>query len=243
MELVGNNIPKLSSSYDFSNQNGDLNYLTKTSAVFSSNIEGNSLNINSYMNYKLNKNKTGNNKKEIEEIDTLISAYKLAQKTPLNENTLLECHRILSNTLLIKSKRGKYRQETVAVFGKSGLVYMAIEPEFVKGEMKILFDDINTLINTSLSADEVFYHAALIHLKFVQIHPFMDGNGRAARLLEKWFVSEKLGSKFWKLTSEDYYKTHQQTYYTNINLGVNYYELDFDICINFLCMLANSLKP
>jgi Fic family protein len=33
----------------------------------------------------------------------------------------------------------------------------------------------------------------LIHLRLAQIHPFRDGNGRAARLIEKWFVAEKLG--------------------------------------------------
>ncbi|HOG19956.1 MAG TPA: hypothetical protein PKW37_05895 [Salinivirgaceae bacterium] len=41
-----------------------------------------------------------------------------------------------AKTLLIKSKREEYRIEQVGVFGKSGLTYMAIEPEFVKQEMK-----------------------------------------------------------------------------------------------------------
>jgi len=38
-----------------------------------------------------------------------------------------------------------------------------------------------------LTDSELFF-AALIHLVFVKIHPFDDGNGRAARLLEKWFT-------------------------------------------------------
>jgi Fic family protein len=50
-----------------------------------------------------------------------------------------------------------------------------------------------------LSAEEVFYFASFIHLRFVHIHPFRDGNGRAARLIEKWFIAEKLGKQFWKL--------------------------------------------
>jgi Fic family protein len=70
----------------------------------------------------------------------------------------------------------------------------------------------------------------------------MDGNGRAARLLEKWFLAEKLGSKMWKINSEKYYKEHQQEYYHNINLGVNYYELDYNKCTPFLIMLINSLR-
>ena len=41
----------------FSEKRGGFDYLTKSSAVFSSNIEGNSIDLNSYMNYELNKDK------------------------------------------------------------------------------------------------------------------------------------------------------------------------------------------
>ncbi len=82
----------------------------------------------------------------------------------------------------------------------------------------------------------------MIHLKLAHIHPFRDGNGRAARLIEKWFIAEKLGNDFWKILSEKYYKEHQPEYYNNINLGVNYYELNYDKCIPFLLMLPGCLK-
>ncbi|WP_220392957.1 Fic family protein [Chitinophaga lutea] len=35
----------------------------------------------------------------------------------------------------------------------------------------------------------------MIHLVFVKIHPRADGNGRSARLLEKWFLAVKLGKR------------------------------------------------
>jgi Fic family protein len=93
-----------------------------------------------------------------------------------------------------------------------------------------------------LSKSQVFYFASLLHLVFAHIHPFRDGNGRAARLLEKWFLAEQLGNSFWKLSSEKYYKEHQKEYYNNINLGVNYYELDYGKCLPFLVMLTQSMK-
>lgn len=240
-KTIGNKIPNLIKDFDFSENRGGFEYLTKSSAVYSSNIEGNGIDLNSYMNYEMNKHKFKVGK-EIEEIEDLIESYEFAQNNKLNEINLLNCHEIFSDTLLIRSKRGKYRIEQVGVFGNSGLAYMAVEPEFVDQEMKVLFKDINALISDDLSELEVFYFASLIHLQFAHIHPFRDGNGRAARLIEKWFVTEKLGRDFWKMPSEEYYKKNQAKYYETINLGVNYYELNYDKCIGFLEMLPNCLK-
>lgn len=241
IQTIGHEIPRLIQHFDFSENNRNFDYLTKSSAVYSSNIEGNSIDLNSYMNYELNKDKFKLGK-EIKEIEDLIEAYEFAQKNNLNEANLLTCHKIFSETLLIKSKRGKYRIEQVGVYGKSGLAYMAIEPEFVEQEMKTYFMDIEELISSNLSEKEVFYFASLIHLRFAHIHPFRDGNGRAARLIEKWFITEKLGRDFWKISSEEYYKVNQARYYETINLGVNYYELNYDNCLGFLEMHPNCLN-
>lgn len=238
---IGKEISTLISKYDFSENKGGFDYLTKSSAVYSSNIEGNSINLNSYMNYELNKDKFKAGK-EIEEIEHLIEAYEYAQNNSLTEANLLYCHKVFSENLLIKSKRGAYRIEQVGVFGKTGLAYMAIEPDFIEKEMKLFFADIEQLISEELSKEEVFYFASLIHLRFAHIHPFRDGNGRAARLIEKWFITEKLGREFWKIPSEEYYKTNQARYYETINLGVNFYELNYDSCLGFLEMLPNCLK-
>ena len=237
---IGKEIPNLIEQYDFTENSGNFSYLTKASAVYSSNIEGNTIDLNSFMNYELSKSKFKPTK-EIEEIENLITAYEFAQKTALTERNMLESHKILSKTLLIKSKRGKYREEPVGVFGKSGLIYLAIEPEYVRKEMKIFFDDITKLLSEDLNEKEVFYHASLIHLIFVHIHPFMDGNGRIARLIEKWFIAEKLGKDFWKIPSEEYYKNHQEKYYEAIDIGINYYELNYDKCINFLELLPSCM--
>lgn len=238
---IGNEISKFIKNFDFSEHRGGFQYLTKASAVYSSNIEGNSIDLNSYMNYELNKDKFKVGK-EIGEIENLIEAYVFAQSNRLNESNLLKCHKIFSETLLIKCKRGKYRIEQVGVFGKTGLAYMAVEPEFVEKEMKLFFQDLGELISSNLNEIEVFYFASLIHLRFAHIHPFRDGNGRAARLIEKWFVVEKLGYDFWRIPSEEYYKNNQSKYYDSINLGVNFSELNYDKCIGCLEMLPNCMK-
>lgn len=216
----------------------DFKYLTESSSVFSSNIEWNSLDLNSFMNMKLNSTKS----KDLEEIENLIKAYNFAQNNDLNENNFLNTHDFLSETLLIKSKRWQYRDDKVWVFGKEGLIYLAIEPEFVQEKMQELFEDIKVLLSLELSTLEVFYYASQIHLRFVYIHPFSDWNWRSARLLEKWFLAEKLWQDFWKIKSEEFYFRNRSDYYNNINLWVNYYEINYANSINFMLMLVGSLE-
>ncbi|MCK4554164.1 Fic family protein, partial [Candidatus Parcubacteria bacterium] len=59
---------------------------------------------------------------------------------------------------------------------------------------------------------------------------------------EKWFLAEKLDKKSWLIQSEKYYKENLEQYYKNINLGVNYYELNYDQCLPFLLMLPKALQ-
>lgn len=218
----------------------DLRYLTEASAVYSSNIEGNSMNLNSFMNAKAIEQKT--KPKEYSEITELVDAYNFAQKNKLTENNLLKAHEILSKSFLIKNYRGKYRDDKVGVFDQHGLVYLAVEPENVAKEMKLFFTAIDKLLKRDMNIREVFYFASMLHLRFAHIHPFQDGNGRATRILEKWFLASKLGNKAWLIQSEKYYKENIKAYYQNINLGVNFYELDYNKCLPFLLMLARAMK-
>ena len=82
----------------------------------------------------------------------------------------------------------------------------------------------------------------MIHLVFLKIHPFEDGNGRTARLLEKWFLAEKMGEKAWYIPSEQYYYQHLSEYYRNVHIGQDYESLNFDRCLPLLWMLPDSLS-
>ena len=121
--------------------------------------------------------------------------------------------------------------------------YVAAEPNIVKSELEKLFFDISKLLLDSLSITETFYYAAYIHLVFVKIHPFQDGNGRTARLLEKWFLIEKLGKKIVSVELEKNYFKNLSDYYKNIRkLGLEYNGLDYSQSLDFLTMTVFGLK-
>lgn len=119
---------------------------------------------------------------------------------------------------------------------------MAVEAGYVQKYMNELFLEIERLLQKDVSVSEAFYYASFLHLRFVHIHPFADGNGRSARLLEKWFLASVLGREFWNIQSEKYYWEHRQEYYDAIHLGVNFYELDYSQAIPFLLLLPENLR-
>jgi len=71
---------------------------------------------------------------------------------------------------------GVWRGENVIVTG-SGCVF----PE--PGQLGGLMDELAAWVSAARGSFHPVRFAALLHLKFVTIHPFIDGNGRVARLL------------------------------------------------------------
>lgn len=217
----------------------DFKFYLANSAVHSSNIEGNTVSFDTYL--KASEFNLHLKTKEIKEIEHLITAYQYARENELTLDNILKAHEILTSSILLKKERGKIRKVKVGVRSEGRLMYLAVEPEFVKQELVKLFADISMLLKTKLTTTEVFYYAALIHLVFVNIHPFVDGNGRATRLIEKWFLAKKLGENSWFITSEKNYWENRLIYYKNLQIGVNYYEVKYELSIPFLSMLPNSL--
>ena len=199
--------------------------------MFSSKIEGNSLDINSYFNQSQLSTKTKT--KEVTEIQDLATAYQFCQSQKLNKNNFLKAHKLLSKSILDKINQGKYRTTPVGVFGVQGLIFMAIEPDNARSEIDKLFLEIKGIRIHELTASEAVFFAGLIHLKIAQIHPFVDGNGRMARLVEKRFLAQKFGLSIWSLQPEKFVWENRSEYYTKINLGQDYYNLNFDKAIDF----------
>jgi Fic family protein len=218
-----------------------FSFYTSVASVYSSKIEGETIELDSYIKHK---------RFGIEflpdytrKIDDLYIAYQFAKEAKPDKENVSEVHKLLSRHIVAKNWQGKFRNQNMYVTTEDGRIeYVAASPFEVITEMEKLYTDLEVLLKKEMTIEDAFFYASMIHLVFVKIHPWNDGNGRCARLLEKWFLAQKTGLKAWFLQSEKYYYTQHKTYYNNIRaLGLEYPILDYSRALPFLMMLPQSL--
>ncbi len=97
-----------------------------------------------------------------------------------NEITLTDIKNI--HHLILKGidnkNAGVYRIKNVGVVKSDGEIHNFVQPLFIQEKINEFIE----WIHASTIEDSILL-ATLVHLKFVSIHPFIDGNGRTARLL------------------------------------------------------------
>ena len=101
--------------------------------------------------------------------------------TPITENDVRQLHNFVLNG--ISDAAGAYRTVPVAISGSN---YSPPSPESVPVQMEEFGSWLSTV---SVPADDAFagvkglFAAAVAHTWLATVHPFVDGNGRVARLL------------------------------------------------------------
>ncbi|WP_170227052.1 Fic family protein [Luteibaculum oceani] len=216
-------------------------FYKSVSSVYSSKIEGENIEFDSFFKHKFLNVRF--NPDYTQRADDLYGAYEMIDDAELNEENLKKAHKLITSNILPLNHRGVYRNNPMYVIGDDDRIdYVAASQMKLASEMDTLFKDIQLLLAAELSIEEVFFYAPLIHLVFVKIHPFQDGNGRTARLLEKWFFLQKLGPKATGIQLEKNYYTHLRDYYNNLRkIGLEYESLDYNLALDFVLMTANGL--
>ena len=108
--------------------------------------------------------------------------YELAKNGDITENNIKKLHKLFYNRIDEK-KAGKYRTEKVII---SGSKYSLPGPEKINS----LMCEFVTKMGKVKNMHPVEY-AAIAHKELVFIHPFIDGNGRVARLLMNLILLQK----------------------------------------------------
>lgn len=105
------------------------------------------------------------------------------KNSTITEGVILELHHLFYNG--VDSERaGRYRDHQVFI---TGTEYVPPAPEEVPALMKAFIHELNEKKD---SLHPVMY-AAFAHRRLVDIHPFVDGNGRTARLLMNLILVNK----------------------------------------------------
>ena len=108
--------------------------------------------------------------------------YELAKNGDITEANIKKLHKLFYNRI-DGGKAGKYRTEKVFI---SGSKYSLPGPEKINS----LMADFVTKMGKAKKMHPVEY-AASAHKELVFIHPFIDGNGRVARLLMNLILLQK----------------------------------------------------
>ena len=101
--------------------------------------------------------------------------FTLLQNKSIAENDALTMHRMFYKGI-DDNYAGRYRDQKVFITGSK---YPVCEVGRIAGEMEKLF----SWANTRREEWHPVEFAAQLHKRFIFIHPFIDGNGRLARLL------------------------------------------------------------
>ncbi|MHB9098246.1 MAG: Fic family protein [Syntrophales bacterium] len=101
--------------------------------------------------------------------------FRLAKNQDITEANIKELHRLFYYRIDAK-QAGKYRKRRVIITGTD---FIPPAPERIPELMKVFVGRIPAIRAERHPVE----FAAVIHKELVTIHPFIDGNGRAARLL------------------------------------------------------------
>jgi Fic family protein len=189
-------------------------------AVLSSMIEGTQSSLSDLLLYELDQ-EPGVPLDDVREVSNYVAALdhglrRLAEGFPLSLRLLKEIHGVLL-------QKGRGSHQTPGEFRRSQNWIGGTRPgnaAFVPPPAEEVADCMGKLelyLHDQPEPTPVLLKAALAHVQFETIHPFLDGNGRLGRLLITLLLCEHKVLRQPMLYLSLYFKTHRQHYYELLN--------------------------
>jgi Fic family protein len=135
---------------------------------------------------------------------------KQSGKKEITVEDILKVHKIACEGALEHGSAGVFRKiQNYVVAGAGQVIYRPPAPAKVPGLMEGLVDRINTLLPGHLPV----ISSGILHYEVVAIHPFVDGNGRMARLLGMWELLRRNFDTLHIFAIDDIIYEHKKNYY------------------------------
>ncbi|MGE0009366.1 MAG: Fic family protein [Candidatus Babeliales bacterium] len=164
----------------------------------------------------------------------------VAQNTPITQDLIKTLHALVIAGGKVKVKPSPYResQNVIKESGSGRIVYMPPEAK----DVPELMQDLVAWISEKKDTIPCPIIAAIAHYQFATIHPYLDGNGRTARLLATLLVHQGGYDLKGIYSLDEYYARDIQAYYDALTIGPshNYYmgreEADITQWVEYFCV-------
>jgi len=142
-----------------------------------------------------------------------LAALKLVNKSQniqLSHEFIKKLHSLTVHGMLKETAIGNYRAvQNYVVNGYGQAMYIPPKPQDVQG----LMDGLIRWGNIESTEQVPVVSSAILHYQFVSIHPFVDGNGRVARLLGTWELIRRKFDTQCIFAIDDLIYEHKSAYY------------------------------
>lgn len=199
----------------------------EVSSHSSTSIEGNPLPLTDVK--KIIKNKPENLRDSEKEVINYNQALEILDKDihnnviKFNLELILKIQKIATKGLIDSFNSGEIRRQPVFVNDPRTRKSIYLPPDHQ--DVQSLIGGLIKYITFNKNKIDPLILAGIFHKQFVIIHPFIDGNGRTARLATKILLANMGLNTFNLFSFENYYNQNVTKYFENVGLRGNYYDL------------------
>ncbi|MBS1827916.1 MAG: Fic family protein [Acidobacteria bacterium] len=188
-------------------------------AVLSSQIEGTQSSLSDLLLFESDE-APGVPIEDVREVSSYVAALnhglrRLREGFPLSLRLLREIHHVLlSHGRGSEKQPGEFRtsQNWIGGARPGNAAFVPPPPGFVPD----LMGQLELFLHADRPEAPLLIKAALAHVQFETIHPFLDGNGRLGRLLITFLLCAQGALQEPILYLSLYFKTHRQAYYNHL---------------------------
>ena len=188
-------------------------------AVLSSQIEGTQSSLSDLLLFENNHQTTSDSFDDVTEVSSYVTAMNYSinrlKELPLSLRLIKKTHeKLMNNSRGNNQNPGEFRSSQNWIGGSRPGNAIFVPPP--ANELMNCLDNFEKFLHDQTTQMPILIRAAIAHVQFETIHPFLDGNGRIGRLLITLMLCNDGILKEPSLYLSLYFKTNRQEYYNHL---------------------------